>query len=215
MPVTEPPKEEVQEITPASPELIIEETPVIKQPAYAKVKVEPYVFCTECDLNKYHQFSSVPDSVLATAILQIVSVEGPISLSVLHARIKELGSVSKMTPAIKKKIASLAEDEVNADRLTVDNEGFYSVPQKELAARERPAKWSCSDVSLLEIGLAAEVILGKQFATPKSDLVRQTALVLGFKLTAPVKERMEMGIDAAISAGSIIAEGGKLIRAAE
>ncbi len=214
-PVTEPPKEEVEEITPASPELIIEEPPEVKPPAYAKVTVEPYVFCTACDLEKYHQFSSVPDSVLATAILQIVSVEGPISLNVLHARIKEFGSVSKMTPAIKKKIASLAEDEVNADRLTVDNEGFYSVPNKELAARERPVKWSCNDVSLSEIGLAASVILGKQFATPKTDLIRQTALVLGFKLTAPVKARMEMGIDAAISSGHIAAEGDKLIRAAE
>ncbi|WP_319379361.1 DUF3320 domain-containing protein [uncultured Methanocorpusculum sp.] len=213
--VEEPPKTEP---TPASPALIREETPEIKQPkqpVYARVKVEPYVFCSECDLNKYHQFSSVPDSVLATAILQIVSIEGPISLSMLNSRIKELGSVPKMTPAIKKKIASLAEDEVNADRLTVDDEGFYSVPNKELAARERPAKWSCSDVSLSEIGLAAEIILGKQFATPKSDLVRQTALVLGFKLTAPVKERMEMGIDAAISSGSIVTEGGKLIRTAE
>jgi len=211
----ESPKEEVDEITSASPALIIEETPKIKTPVYAKVTVDPYVFCTECDLAKYHQFSSVPDPVLATAILQIVSVEGPISLKVLNSRIKDLGSVSKMTPTIKKKIASLAEDEVNADRLTVDDEGFYSVPNKELAARERPAKWSCSDVSLSEIGLAAEIILGKQFATPKSDLVRQTALVLGFKLTSPVKERMEMGIDVAISSGSIVAEGDKLIRATE
>ena len=91
---------------------------------------------------------------------------------------------------------------------------FRSVPLKELAARERPAKWSADDVSLAEIGLAAEIILEKHFATPESDLIRQTALVLGFKVTAQVKDRMKKGIDAAISSGNIAAEGDKLIRAA-
>ena len=68
-------------------------------------------------------------------------------------------------------------------------------------------------VPLSEIGRAAEVILGKQFATPKSDLIRQTALVLGFKLTAQVKSRVENGIDAAITAGTILIEGDKLVQA--
>lgn len=215
-PVVEKQEKPVKKAKAAASPALTEEKPkpsVVKAPVYAKVKVEPYVFCTECDLSKYHQFASVSDSVLATAIVQIISVEGPVSLSELNARIKELGRVPKMTPAIKKKIASLADDEVNADRLIVDEEGFYSVPQKELAARERPAKWSCDDVSLSEIGLAAEVILGKQFATPKQDLIRQTALVLGFKLTAQVKVRVEKGIDAAISTGAIITDGDKLIRA--
>ena len=217
-PVVEPLEKPAKKVKTAASPALTEDKPkpsVVKASVYAKVKVEPYVFCTECDLSKYHQFASVPDSVLATAIIQIVSVEGPVSLSILHARIKKLGCVPKMTPAIKKKIALLADDEVNADRLTVDEEGFYSVPEKDLTARERPPKWSCDDVSLSEIGLAAEVILGKQFATPKQDLVRQTALVLGFKLTAQVKARVEKGIDAAISTGTIISDGAKLIRAAE
>lgn len=197
----------------ASPSLEKEEPATVKPPVYAKVKIEPYVFCTECDLAKYHQFKSVPDPVLTTAIMQIISVEGPVSLNVLYARIKELGRVPKMTPAIKNKITALLTEEVQADRLTVDEEGFYSVPLKEIAARERPAKWSCDDVPLSEIGRAAEVILGKQFATPKSDLIRQTALVLGFKLTAQVKSRVENGIDAAITAGTILIEGDKLVQA--
>ena len=198
----------------ACPSLKKEEPALVQPPVYAKVKLEPYVFCTECDLVKYHQFKSVPDPVLTTAVIQIVSVEGPVSLNVLYARIKELGRVPKMTPAIKKKIAALLTDEVHADRLTVDEEGFYSVPLKETAARERPAKWSCDDVSFEEISRAAESILGKQFATPKSDLIRQTALVLGFKLTAQVKARVENGIDAAIASGTIIIEGDKLVLAA-
>ena len=184
-------------------------------PVYAKVSFEPYIPCTESVLQNYHQFSSVPDSVLGTGIVGIVSVEGPISTNMLIARVKELGHVSRMTPSIKKKIGSIAADEVQADRLTVDEEGFFSVPQKEMPARERPAKWSCDDVSLAEISRAAEIILEKQFATPKSDLIRQTALVLGFKVTAQVKDRVEKGIDAAVMSGAIVYEGEKLIRAAE
>ena len=198
----------------ASPIIDAEEKPGSAAPVYAKVTFDPYVSCSESVFQNYHQFASVPDSVLATGIVQIVSVEGPISTTMLIARVKELGHVSRMTPAIKNKIASIAADEVQADRMTVDEEGFYSVPLKELAVRERPAKWSADDVSLAEIGLAAEIILEKHFATPESDLIRQTALVLGFKVTAQVKDRMKKGIDAAISSGNIVIEGDKLVRAA-
>ncbi|MDO5844921.1 MAG: DUF3320 domain-containing protein [Methanocorpusculum sp.] len=174
---------------------------------YAKVSFEPYVCCSESVLSNYHQFSSVQDNVLQTAILEIVEIEGPISLSVLSKRIKELGNSVRMTAKAKQRIVSLAEDLVNADNLTKDEEGFYAVPVIEIVPRERPNKWEFDDVSLSEISQAAKIILSKQFATPKSDLARQTAIVLGFKATAQIKERVIAAIDKAVASGEIILDG--------
>ena len=168
----------------------------------------PYVCCDSCVLQSYNQFASVHDSVLQTALVEIVRAEGPISEPLLIARVKELGSVPRMTAAIKERIINLAEASAAEGTLTRDAEKFYSIAGGELTAREREGKWSIADVSLEEIGLAARIVLEKQFATPKADLVKQTALSLGFKATAQVKQRIEAGIDAASASGFIVEENG-------
>ncbi|HJJ67295.1 MAG TPA: DUF3320 domain-containing protein [Methanocorpusculum sp.] len=168
----------------------------------------PYVCCDSCVLQSYNQFASVHDSVLQTGIVEIVRAEGPISESLLIARIKELGSVPRMTAAIKERIANLAEASVAEGTLTRDADKFYSLSGGELTARKREGKWSISDVSLDEIALAARIVLEKQFATPMSDLIKQTAASLGFKATAQVKQRIEAGIAAASTSGLIVEENG-------
>ncbi|HJJ96466.1 MAG TPA: DUF3320 domain-containing protein [Methanocorpusculum sp.] len=175
--------------------------------AAVSLRLEPYVCCEECSLGSYHQFASVPDSVLGTAIVQIVAVEGPISTSVLTARIKELGRVPRMTAAVRDRIAAVAAAEVAEERLSSDEEGFLTVPECVITPRERPAKWSPADVSLAEISAAAVCVLEKQFSTPRDDLIRQTALVLGFKATAQVRDRIASGIDAAVADGRILPDG--------
>ena len=168
----------------------------------------PYVCCDSCVLQSYNQFASVHDSVLQTGIVEIVRAEGPISESLLIARIKELGSVPRMTAAIKERIANLAKASVAEGTLTRDAEKFYSLSGGEPTARKREGKWSISDVSLDEIALAARIVLEKQFATPMSDLIKQTAASLGFKATAQVKQRIEAGIAAASTSGLIVEENG-------
>ena len=195
-----PAAEAVEEIE----EELLEEVPM--QPSSACFV--PYVCCDSCVLQSYNQFASVHDSVLQTALVEIVRAEGPISEPLLIARVKELGSVPRMTAVIKERIINLAEASAAEGTLTRDAEKFYSIAGGELTAREREGKWSIADVSLEEIGLAARIVLEKQFATPKADLVKQTALSLGFKATAQVKQRIEAGIDAASASGFIVEENG-------
>ena len=137
------------------------------------------------------------------------SSAAPVSLSLvpLAARVKELGRVPRMTAAVRNRIASAAETEVSEGRLSADEEGFLTVPECVISPRERPAKWSAADVSLAEISAAAVSVLEKQFSTPRDDLIRQTAVVLGFKATAAVKDRIASGIDAGIADGRILLEG--------
>ena len=180
-----------------------EETEPRPAASYTRISLAPYVVCKESVLTRYHQFSSIPDTALSTGIVEIVSVEQPISEEMLFARVKELGSASRMTAQIKNRIVSLAEDEVNGVRLVRDIEGFYAVPGMAVTPREHPAKWTISNVSLTEIGAAAKLLLAKQYATPKDDLIRQTCLILGFKATAVNKERIKDGVNACIESGEI------------
>lgn len=173
----------------------------------AKITLEPYVKCTESVLTNYHQFASVPDSILGTAIVEIVTVESPISIKTLTTRIRELGSINRVTPTIKKRVKSLASDEVFEDRLAEDEEGFYIIPMKPIIPRTRNAKMGVESISMSEIAHAAEYILSKQFSTAKDDLIKQTVSVFGLKANPDVKERIEKGIDYAVSQGIILQNG--------
>ena len=168
----------------------------------------PYVCCDACVLQSYNQFASVEDSILQTALVEIIRAEGPISEALLIARVKELGRVPRMTASIKERIAALADASVAEGTLMRDDEKFYTIDGAAVCPREREGKWSIADVSMSEIALSARIVLEKQFATPKADLVKQTAASLGFKATAPVKQRIEAGIDAAAASGLIAEENG-------
>jgi hypothetical protein len=173
----------------------------------ASLRFVPYICCKECSLDGYDHFAFVPDSVLSVAIVQIVSVEGPILVSVLIVRIKELGRVPRMTRAFRDRIISITSAEIADGRLFADPEGFLTIPDCTILPRERPVKWSPVNVSLAEITVAAVFILEKQFSTTRNDLIRQTALSLGFKATTQVKNRVAFGIDAGIAEGSILLDG--------
>jgi hypothetical protein len=184
-----------------------ETAPVTEQPI-SRAGFAPYAQCVECSLGSYHQFASVPQTVLATAIVQIVSVEGPISPDMLIKRVKELGNSARMTPAVKQTIRDIVTAEVRDGRLIPDSEGFLMVPEGVIVPRPRPSRWSIEDVSIPEIAAASAAVLAKQFSTPKPDLIRQTGIVLGFKAMESVKERVSVAVERAIADGLILCENG-------
>ncbi|MCQ2510994.1 MAG: DUF3320 domain-containing protein, partial [Lachnospiraceae bacterium] len=174
----------------------------------AEIGFPQYVSAKQCILQKYHEFASVQDLALKTAVVEIVAVEGPVSENMLYARIKELGNVSRMTASVKNRISSCIAEITDDGQLERDDEGFVSIPDGKLIPRVRGDKWSIADVSLSELLLAAQIILMRQYATPKAELAKFTAASLGFKATAQVKERSEKAVDMGIRLGIIIEENG-------
>ena len=167
-----------------------------------------YVAAKQCILQKYNQFASVQDYVIGTAIVEITAVEGPLSENTLYSRIKELGRVPRLTPAIKDTISRQVR-EVTADgQLERDDEGFISIPDGKLIPRVRGAGWVITDVSLSELLLAAQIILMRQYATPAAELAKQTVTSLGFKATAVARERAEKAVNMGIRLGIITEEDG-------
>ncbi|HJJ54541.1 MAG TPA: DUF3320 domain-containing protein, partial [Methanocorpusculum sp.] len=170
-----------------------------------------YVPATGGTLAHFNQFSSVHNADIATAIFEIVSVEGPLSENTLYARIKELGRVPRMTPAIKNNISKLVRDLEQQGQVERDDEGFILIPGRNFFPRIRKAGWDIADVSLSELLLAADRILARQHATPKTDLARQTAGILGFKATVNARDRCIRAINMGIRFGMIAEENGLCI----
>ncbi|HJJ31717.1 MAG TPA: DUF3320 domain-containing protein, partial [Methanocorpusculum sp.] len=174
----------------------------------AEIGFPQYVSAKQCILQKYHQFASVQDLALKTAVVEIVAVESPISENMLYARIKELGNVPRMTAAVRERISACVKEIADDGQLERDDEGFISIPDGKLIPRVREDKWSITDVSLSELLLAAQIILMRQYATPKAELAKFTAAALGFKATTLVKDRSEKAVDMGIRLGIIIEENG-------
>ncbi|HJJ47082.1 MAG TPA: DUF3320 domain-containing protein, partial [Methanocorpusculum sp.] len=157
--------------------------------------IVPYAQITSSVLQIYHQFSSVPSSELQKAIVEIVVKEGPISESLLMARIKELGRVSRMTQTIKSNIGNLVNKNIAEGTISTDSDGFYCIPGIHIIPRVRSGKWDIKDVSRFEIAIAARYFLASQSPLEKFVLVKRTALGLGFAPSPLVIQRVSQGVD--------------------
>ena len=157
--------------------------------------IVPYAQITSSVLQLYHQFSSVPNTELQKAIVEIVVTEGPISESLLMVRIKELGNVPRMTQTIKSNIGSLINDSIAEGTISTDSDGFYCTPGVQILPRVRSEKWNIKDVSRYEIAIAAGYLLAGQSTLEKSVLIKRTAIGLGFAPTPQVIQRVSQGVD--------------------
>ncbi|HJJ90750.1 MAG TPA: DUF3320 domain-containing protein [Methanocorpusculum sp.] len=171
------------------------------------IQLEPYIFYEDESLGMYHQFKSVPDSVLSTTIMQIVAIEGPISTSILTERLKKISHVPRMTAVMRDRIISIVIEKIAKKMLYTDNEGFLAVPECVIIPRKRPAKWSPMDIAIAEIEEAAIFVLKKQCLKLRNELIQQTAVSLGLKETRQTKNRIGIAIDIAVADGKIFFDG--------
>ncbi len=170
--------------------------------------IVPYAQITSSVLQLYHQFSSVPDTELQKAIVEIVVTEGPISESLLMIRIKELGNVSRMTQTIKFNIGRLINESLAEGTISTDPDGFYCAPGIQILPRVRSEKWDIKDVSRYEIAIAAGYLLACQSTLEKSILVKRTAISLGFNPTPLVVQRVSQGVDHGCGLGLLLESNG-------
>jgi len=179
-----------------------------KDPIMPVTGIVPYVRVTSSVLQNYHQFASVPDKDLEATVVDVILTEGPISESLLLARIKELGNVPRMTQGIKDKILQMVTHCLIDRVITTDIDGFYCSPEGAIVPRVRSEKFSILDVSRYEIAIAAGYLLAHQYRVEKDDLVKRTSLALGFPPSAQVKLRVNKGIEYGCNLGLMIEENG-------
>jgi very-short-patch-repair endonuclease/DNA polymerase III delta prime subunit len=126
-------------------------------------------------------------SELAKAVTQIVEVEGPVHFSEVVRRIRVAWGLKKAGKRIQDAVLSaVVYAKQKGDVISKGDFLFYNgTAGSKVKVRRRcgdpPARIGmiCDD----EIAEAVKIVISRQFATPRDELVKQTSRILGFKVT--------------------------------
>ncbi|MBP2045396.1 DUF3320 domain-containing protein [Methanobacterium aggregans] len=126
-------------------------------------------------------------SELAKAVVQIVNLEGPVHFSEVVRRIRVAWGLKKAGKRIQDAVLSaVVYAKQNGEITSKGDFLFYNgVTGGNVKVRRRcgdpPARIDliCDD----EIAEAVRIVIIRQFATPKDEIVKQTSRILGFKAT--------------------------------
>ena len=146
--------------------------------------VKDYKVCSELCIPVTGQIHEKSTPELATVVTQIVDMEGPVHINEVIRRIRVAWGLKRAGKRIQDAITdaiSLARD--NGD-VTIKDEFLY--PKNfNLIVRRRtgdpPAKINliCDD----EIVEAAKIVIRTQYASPMSEVIKQTSRLFGIKVT--------------------------------
>ena len=170
--------------------------------------IQPYQFCcTSENLSLYSNFSEISPYILENAIVEIVSVEGPLHIEELYLRLKKAVYIPRLTTSIKGGIHRACNSAINKKRMRFDGKFLWpDTGPANILRRRSPTQgtsilWICDE----EIGAAIEAVLTRQYATEEGDLIGQVLRIFGFlRSTDQAKEIVRQIIHKKIDAGDII-----------
>ncbi len=151
-------------------------------------------------------------------ILDILSIEAPISKNLLCKRVLSAWGISRLGARISAHFdllfstlqlkSTLQDDRVvfwNRDQIPVEYSG-YRIPAEESQKRD------AEDIPVEEVTNAIREILTNQISLPKEELIKETARVFGFARAGnSVECFISRGLDAAISKGLAGVENGRIV----
>jgi hypothetical protein len=148
---------------------------------------------------------------LATQVLEIVKVEGPIHEELLAERLKEVNGVSRLGPNVQRNIDRARAFLQRQGDVEEVNPGFLRIAGSRLETFrlpgdgvQRPLAWIAGE----EIELAVLHIVEDQFGCQRSALRKAIGELFGFE-RAPVglTEAVETAVDRLIEANRLSASG--------
>ena len=167
----------------------------------------PYVACTSLGISTRGDLHETSIPNLATAVLRVVEVEGPIHIDEVIRRIRILWGLGRAGERIRKAIQQ-ATEMAEQNRKIVRRGDFLWIPEDQtMVARTRsgdpPARIEliCDE----EIGQAVQNVLAAQHATLPPDLVVAASRLLGFQVTHEgTAKRISIVIDSLLQSGALL-----------
>lgn len=168
----------------------------------------------------YTRADSVPFSRLGdhdvkstlSAVIHIVNEEGPLHRDLLAKRIIDNSDVDRQGKKVSYTIDHAIKLAANKDRIAKRGRFLYANDGSAIEVRQREDMEA--DIQWIppeEIKHSLLEILRKQYETPKEDLIKQAAKVLGFSRTgARINDRVESVIDELLSEGAVTKSGDRL-----
>jgi len=160
-----------------------------------------------------HEIS--PD-ILATIIEQIVTVEGPVHLDEVTARLKSAWGISRAGSRIQANVERGAALSIRAGRL-MSEEGFLSIQGMDVRLRDRSLALSqtlrrADMLPPSEIRAAITDIVRKNFGAASEEIIQGVAKAFGFKsLGNQLREVLRTQLVAMVESGQLTQRGDLLI----
>ncbi len=205
------------ELAPEIPEpdeiQFIEAEPNPEGPGNAEV-VPRYRMCTELPLDADCDIPAMAPDELASAVVDIVSVEAPVHRDEVVRRIRDLAGLKKADQKLQDLIGRAIDSAESNDKIKLrhefiwPNDDDHPVTVRKRESGNLELDWICDE----EIGAAVETVLRRQFATPSDELAKESSYLLGFRRLSPeTGERIQQVIDQMRSGGQLLEiHGGRL-----
>lgn len=142
-------------------------------------------------------YSSSSESLICNLIEQVVQTEGPVHLEVVGRRVASHWGLTQLGRTIRDRIETLAR-RANVKRVSSGRKVFLwpmELDPAQYRSFRRPGMHSedqrdIDEMPPEELVAAAMYVLEQQISLPLADLVRQTALLLGFQRAGRTIQRV-------------------------
>jgi hypothetical protein len=175
--------------------------------------IKEYTICKELSIPITGQIHEKNTPELASVVIHIVDIEGPVHISEVVRRIRVAWGIKRAGKRIQDAILnSVSFAQENGD-IFIKKEFLYS-KNPEIIVRRRsgdpPAKIKliCDE----EIAEAAKIVIRTQFASPMPEIVRQTSRLFGIKVTrGATAKRIEEVVQKLVDDGELEIQSNNMI----
>lgn len=169
--------------------------------------VLPYQICESLGIDINSDIPEKSLGELATAITNIVDIEGPIHFKEVVTRVRTFWGLKRSGKRIQDTLIDAAKlADTNGD-IIFKNEFLYAKDSK-IKVRNRKGTIKVDFISDEEIEEAIKIIIENNFATPKEELIRSAARLIGFKSTRKtINEKFDNVLDFLLKKGELVNTG--------
>lgn len=176
-----------------------------------KEEVVDYAICRELRIPvTSEELHLVAPELLATAIEDVVRVEGPVHLDEVVRRIRTIWGVQRAGTRIRQAIVRGVQIAMRKQVIARDGD-FLRMPDAPVIVRRRngdpPARMEL--IADAELAAAVQVVLRTEFATPREELIDAAARRVGIQATSSgVASRLNAIIESEVQRGHLMLDGG-------
>lgn len=175
--------------------------------------VKEYTSCTEFCIPVTGQIHEKSSNEIASVVQQIVETEGPVHTSEVVRRIRIAWGLKRAGKRIQDSVMNGIDTAQENGDITVKDEFLYPI-NRPITVRRRsgdpPAKINliCDD----EIAEAVKIVIKTQFASPMSEIVKQSSRLFGIKVTrGATAKRIEEVVLQLINSGELEVQANDMI----
>ena len=208
------PKLKVEEAAKPKQELVFEQ----EQPVRPGDQSDSYKSFSVKSYGVSENFNEANTAKIAKNVSDVLSVEAPVSRTVLAKKVFACWGISRPGAAMKKTLDAAIEKTQHGSTLAGETE-FLWLPEQVPAGYDKcrtvyadDERRDITDVPPQEIAAGIKRIMERQIAMQREDLLRETAHLFGYtRMTPAVETAMSLGIREAKSRGFVaFGEDGKI-----